>query len=181
MSGIGTRGSQCKNNNGQKNAITSHNCCFETSNLSIPEKRRILFSSIKSYIYKSKLNYPLMKPHFIIAFILFSLNSVYAQALFEDESSVISYMDQKTFQNAENGLEVSYGYLSIYNTYGIKVRNKNGAIFYFVNCSIDAYGNFADIFGMNPEDGSDFGFRVYPRKLVVGRGEEGETTFILKN
>ena len=122
-----------------------------------------------------------MKPIITLLFVLFSTSFTKAQALFEDESNVISYMDQKTFQNADNGLEVSYGYLSIYNTYGIKVSNKSGNIFYFINCSVDAYGNFADIFGMSPENGSNFGFRVYPKKLVVGRGEEGEATFILKN
>lgn len=122
-----------------------------------------------------------MKPLITLLFVLFSISFTNAQALFEDESNVISYLDQKTFKNEDNGLEVSYGYLSIYNTYGIKVHNKSGSIFYFINCSIDAYGDFADIFGMSPEDGSDFGFRVYPKKLIVGRGEDGETVFNLKN
>jgi hypothetical protein len=122
-----------------------------------------------------------MKVIITLLFVLFSAGFTHSQALFEDESNVISYMDQKTFQNVDNGLEVSYGYLSIYNTYGIKVSNKSGSIFYFINCSIDANGNFADIFGMSPEDGSNFGFRVYSKKLIVGKGEEGETIFNLKN
>jgi hypothetical protein len=122
-----------------------------------------------------------MKSLLTLLFVLISVGFTNAQTLFEDESNVISYMDQKTFQNVDNGLEVSYGYISIYNTYGIKVRNKSGSVFYFINCSVDAYGNFADIFGMSPEDGSNFGFRVYSNKLIVGRGEEGETVFNLKN
>jgi hypothetical protein len=33
---------------------------------------------------------------------------------------------------------------------------------------------------MSAENGSNFGFRLYNGKLIVGRGEAGETTFYLK-
>jgi len=113
--------------------------------------------------------------------LIISFGQVSAQTnLFEDEMGVLSYMEGKSFYNADNGLTVSYGYLGIYNTYGIKVTNRGGSTFYFINVSIDTYGYFADLYGMSPSDGSNFGFRVYKGKLIVGRGEEGETTFYLK-
>jgi hypothetical protein len=100
--------------------------------------------------------------------------------LFSEESDVITYMDGKTFYNSGNGLEIQFGYISIYNTYGIKVVNKNDAKNYFINCSIDTYGSYADIFGMNAEDGQNFGFRLFKTKLIVGRGEPDEVTFYLQ-
>ena len=118
---------------------------------------------------------------FAIILSLFSLSSLQAQTvLFEEESNVISYMDGKYFYNSDNGLTISYGYISSFNTYGIKVSNKAGSTFYFINVNIDTYGSFADLYGMSPSDGSNFGFRLYCGKLIVGRGEEGETTFYLK-
>ena len=89
-------------------------------------------------------------------------------------------MDGKTFFNSDNGLEIEYGYISSYNTYGIKVLNKNGSRFYFINVNITCYGSSADLFGMSAEDGGNFGFRLYKNKLVVGKGESGEQTFYLK-
>lgn len=110
---------------------------------------------------------------------LFLIQSLYAQS-FSDESSVISYMDDKEFYNSENGLVIGYGYISDYNTYGIKVRNKNGAEFFFINVSIDAYGGYADLYGMSATDGSNFGFRLFKGKLVVGYGEPEASTYYLK-
>lgn len=93
---------------------------------------------------------------------------------------VLSYMEGKTFFNSSSGLEIEYGYISSYNTYGIKVKNKNGGKFYFINVQITAYGSFADLYGMGASDGSNFGFRLYKGKLIVGRGEDGEQTFYLQ-
>jgi hypothetical protein len=100
--------------------------------------------------------------------------------LFRDESSVISYMEGKRFYNSANGLEVEYGYVSSYNTNCITVKNASGSRFYFINVSISAYGSFADLYGINVDDGGNFGFRLYQGKLVVGRGESGEQTFYLR-
>ena len=122
-----------------------------------------------------------MKAIMFFSLLIFSFGQATAQTnLFEDEIGVLSYMEGKSFYNADNGLTVSYGYLGNYNTYGIKVSNRGGSTFYFINVSIDTYGYFADLYGMSPSDGSNFGFRVYKGKLIVGRGEEGETTFYLK-
>ncbi len=101
--------------------------------------------------------------------------------LFENESDVVTFMDGKTFYNSDNGLEIEYGYISSYNTYGIKVKNKDGGKFYFINVEITTYGSYADLYGMSSESGSNFGFRLYKTKLIVGRGEDGEKTFYLKN
>jgi len=121
-----------------------------------------------------------MKTFLLPLFFLFNL-VVFAQSEpFTDDSEVISYMEGKTFVNSSNGLEISYGYISSYNTYGIQVKNKNGAKFYFINVEITAYGNSADLYGMSAEDGSNFGFRLFAGKLVVGYGQEGQTAYYLK-
>ncbi len=122
-----------------------------------------------------------MKYSLILISLLFSIGIGFSQSvLFEEESDVISYMEDKTFYNNDNGLEVEYGYISSYNTYGIKVKNKNDVQFYFINVEITPYGSSADLFGMSAEDGSNFGFRLYSQKLIVGKGESGEQTFYLK-
>ncbi len=120
-----------------------------------------------------------MKGLFILAAIVININLSMAQtALFESESNVISYMDGKTFYSSENGIEIQYGYISAYNTYGITASNKNGGKFYFINVDITAYGSFADLYGMSSEDGTNFGFRVYKGKIVIGEGEEKATLYL---
>lgn len=121
-----------------------------------------------------------MKYLLILATILLSFGPAKSQSLFNEESNVISYMDDKSFYNSDNGLTIQYGYISSYNTYGIKVTNKDGGRFYFINVEIITYGTFADLYGMSAESGSNFGFRLYKGKLVVGRGEPGEQTFYLQ-
>ena len=122
-----------------------------------------------------------MKKIILIFSLLFSFLQLKSQtSLFNEDSDVITFMDGKTFFNSDNGLEIEYGYISSYNTYGIKVLNKNGSRFYFINVNITCYGSSADLFGMSAEDGGNFGFRLYKNKLVVGKGESGEQTFYLK-
>jgi hypothetical protein len=117
----------------------------------------------------------------LFSLFLLSLNTMNAQSyLFESESDVITYMDNKVFYNSNSGLEIEYGYISTMNTYGIKVKNKNDARFSFINVDITPYGSFADLYGMSIEDGSSFGFRLYRGKLVVGEGEPEPITFYLK-
>ena len=113
--------------------------------------------------------------------VLFFTNGINAQTVyFESDVDVINYMDGKVFYNSNSGLNVEYGYISSYNTYGIKVTNKNDAIFYFINVGIDTYGSSADLFGMSPTTGDNFGFRLFRGKLVVGYDEPEEATFYLK-
>lgn len=122
----------------------------------------------------------LFKP-ILFCLIFIPLNSVYGQSnLFESESDIIAYMDNKVFYNSTSGLEIEYGYISALNTYGIKVKNKNDAQFSFINVDITPYGSFADLYGMSIEDGSTFGFRLYRGKLVIGEGEPEPITFYLK-
>ncbi|MEI8193588.1 MAG: hypothetical protein EBR91_06665 [Flavobacteriia bacterium] len=121
-----------------------------------------------------------MKNLLFILFLLPCFLSVAQTQSFDDMSDVISYMDGKKFYNAENEMLISYQYLSNYNTYGIHVKNASGATFDFINVDVSTYGSFADLFGMSPETGSNFGFRLYKGKLIVGRGEPGEQTFYLK-
>lgn len=112
--------------------------------------------------------------------VLFFTNGINAQTVyFESDVDVINYMDGKVFYDSNSGLNVEYGYISSYNTYGIKVTNKNDAIFYFINVGIDTYGSSADLFGMSPTTGDNFGFRLFRGKLVVGYDEPEEATFYL--
>ncbi|GDX48598.1 hypothetical protein LBMAG25_14160 [Bacteroidota bacterium] len=115
----------------------------------------------------------------LLAIAIFS-GKVQAQVSFNEDMDVLQYMEGKTFYNAELGMEIEYGVLPSFNTVGITVINKNGAVFYFINVDIKAYDAFADLQGMSPHDGTNFGFRLYKGKLIVGRGEPGEQTFYLR-
>ncbi|MFM7078997.1 MAG: hypothetical protein ACKOYC_04300 [Bacteroidota bacterium] len=117
---------------------------------------------------------------FTLSFLFFHAPSKSQSVSFGDQSDVMVYMDGKSFFNSENGLTIEYGNIYRYNTYGIKITNKYGNVFYYINVNIDTYGSFADLYGMSPDDGTNFGFRLYRGKLVVGRGEPGEQTFYLK-
>ena len=117
----------------------------------------------------------------LFCIIIFSTYSGIAQSTsFREEIDVITFMENKRFYNSDQGLEIQYGYISSYNTYGIKVKNRNGAQFYFINVDITPYGSFADFKGMSPMDGANLSFRLYRDKLIIGRGESVEVTFYLQ-
>ena len=121
-----------------------------------------------------------MKNLILSSLFLLAANTVMAQSLFNyEETEVMTFMEGKEFYNSGYGLTISYGYISRYNTYGIISTNREGARFYFINCSINAYANYADISGMSLADGSNFGFRVFSNRLVVGYGESEQVTFYL--
>jgi hypothetical protein len=120
-----------------------------------------------------------MKPRFTILFILLLSSATYSQT-FNDWGSVVGYMDGKTFYNSTMGMEISYGYISDYNTYGIIVKNKHGKKFHYINAEISPYGSSADLNAMSPSDGSNFGFRLFRGRLIVGYGEAEQVTFTLK-
>ncbi|NDC40094.1 MAG: hypothetical protein EBZ77_00830, partial [Chitinophagia bacterium] len=102
------------------------------------------------------------------------------KAQFQKEVDVISYMDSRTFYSSSSGMEITYGYISMMNTYGIKLKNKNDVEFSFINCEITCYGKFADVYGMSPETGGNFGFRLFEDKLVIGYGEPNASTYYEK-
>jgi hypothetical protein len=111
----------------------------------------------------------------IISFFISQLS--WSQSTFNETGDVVTYMDSKSFSNDDMGLLISYGYISKYNTYGIIVTNKLKITFYYINVIIDTYGTFSDLYGMSPDDGSNFGFRLFKGRLVVGYGEENPVTF----
>ena len=117
---------------------------------------------------------------FLITFLSITLISNAQSLSFDEELDVIGYMEGKSFYNSETGLEIEYGYISSYNTIGIKVKNKYGEKFYYINVEISAYGRYADLYGMSPETGANFGFRLFNGKLVVGYGQDGAQTFYEK-
>lgn len=121
--------------------------------------------------------------HLLILFFSISASiAINAQStsLFNNSSDVTMYMDNKTFYNSDYDLYIQYTFIPSYGTYGIVLKNNSGAKSEFINVDISCYGGFADLYGMSPINGSNFGFRLYKGKLIVGRGEPGETTYYLK-
>ena len=122
-----------------------------------------------------------MKKVILIFILSLFTNLSFSQTiLFDNDMDVISFMEGKTFYNSDNGLQIQYGYSSRYNTNCIMIQNDKGDKFYHVNVSIETHGSYADLFGMNPDNGSNFGFRLFRNKLIVGYGEQGAVTFYLK-
>lgn len=122
-----------------------------------------------------------MKKLLLIATILLTFSGAQAQSTFSDMTDVIKFMENKTYYNSDMDTELEFGYISSYNTYGIKLKsNKSGRTMYFINCDIEAYGSFADVSGTSTSDGSNFKFRLYKTKIVVGVGEQRQAIFYLK-
>ncbi len=114
-----------------------------------------------------------MKYAFLLAALLFSFIEASAQRTFSDETDVIRFMLDKTYYNADMGLEIKFGVIPPGGAIGITVKStRNGNVMYFINCDINAYGSFADVSGSKPDDDSKFKFRVYSNRLVVGTGQE---------
>ena len=102
----------------------------------------------------------------------FSVNSI---------SDAISFMQGKTFYNNDQDAELEFKYISELNTYGIVLKSiKSGRQINFINCDVDAYGSYADITGISPNDGTSFKFRLYESKIVVGVGEQRMAIFYPK-
>lgn len=121
-----------------------------------------------------------MKTAIIIVLLSILSITTQAQSVFSTDGDVIQYMEGKIFANSETGMKISYGYISAGNTYGITIKNKKGATFYYINCDITAYGSFCDIYGMSTQNGENFGFRAFKDKLVVGYGQAQSRTFYLQ-
>jgi len=109
---------------------------------------------------------------FIALLIAFSSFGVFGQ--FNSETDVITYMDGKKFYNSVDGLTMEYGYLSEYNTFGIKLTNKYNAVFNIINVSITPYESFAYLNGMFLSTGDNIEFTLFKGKAV-----SGESNFIL--
>ncbi len=122
-----------------------------------------------------------MKKLILLATVLLSFGAANAQSTFSDMTDVIKFMENKTYYNSDMETELEFGYISSYNTYGIKLKsNRSGRSMYFINCDINAYGSFADVSGTSSSDGSNFKFRLYKDRIVIGVGEERQATFYLK-
>lgn len=122
-----------------------------------------------------------MKRFLLIATILLTFGAAKGQTTFSDMTDVITFMKDKTYYNSDLDIEIEFGFISSYNTYGIKLKsNKNGNVLYYINCDIEANGSYADISGISSTDGGNFRFRLYKTKLIVGIGEEKQATFYPK-
>jgi hypothetical protein len=120
-----------------------------------------------------------MKKIIFLYLILFSGLSVKAQAKLNSTSDVINFMENKTYYNSELNISLEFEYVSNYNTYGIILKSiRSGQKNYYINCDINSYGSFADVAGISPNDGSDFKFRLYTNRIVVGIGERKQYTLL---
>jgi hypothetical protein len=118
----------------------------------------------------------------LIATLLITCVIANAQSTFSNMPDVIKFMENKTFYNSDLDIELEFGYISAYNTYGIKLKsNNNGNTSYFINCDVKAYTKYADISGLNPNSGENFKFRLYDTKVIVGVGEQRQYIFYTKN
>ena len=120
-----------------------------------------------------------MKKIILSIYLLLTIFTSNAQTkLFTKDDDVRVYMENKWFSNP-NGLKINYGYISELNTYGITVKNKHNAKFYYINVNINiSYdGTYAKLNGMSGLDGTDLRFRVYKGKLVVAYGEPEDLIF----
>lgn len=114
-----------------------------------------------------------MKHILLLVTILLTFGAAKAQSTFSDMTDVIKFMENKTYYNSEMGIELELGYISSYNTYGIKLKsNKSGNTMYFINCDIESHGSYANVSGTSSTDGSNFNFRLYKTKIIVGVGEQ---------
>lgn len=126
-------------------------------------------------------NPAIMKSALLTALLLFSFLVTNAQTTFSDDSDVIRFMLDKTYQNADLGLEIRFGVIPEGGAIGITVRStRNGSVMSFINCDIRAYGSFAEVSGMNPDDDSKFKFRLFSNRLIVGAGEQEQVVFYPK-
>lgn len=113
----------------------------------------------------------------ILLFILFiSSYNLFSQTKIED------YLEGRKFKNDESGLIIQYGYISSLNTYGITFTNRNGAKFYFMNCSKQAssdesYMIFTSC--MNPDDGSGVGTIYASRTKIIVKASDGQMQYDL--
>jgi hypothetical protein len=122
-----------------------------------------------------------MKNLLLMATVLLTFGFANAQSVnFESDSDVRTYMEGKVFYDDERGMNIKYGFISSYGTYGITVTNKFNAVFYFINVSIDTYGSSADLNGISPTSGDNYGFRLFRGKLIIGYGEPETVTYYLK-
>ena len=100
---------------------------------------------------------------------VFSL-SISAQVNVNSERSVLDYLSKNKFSTTELGAKVnlSYGYISSYNTYGIILSNSQGSN-YFINVNVRSGYGYAEATGMNTQ-GQDFTVKITSRGDVSAGG-----------
>ncbi len=122
-----------------------------------------------------------MKKLFLIALLSFLSFPKFAGAQsFDDNSDVVVYMENRTFYNSDNGMQIELKFLSSYNTYALVFTNRYNTSFDFINVTVSPYGAFADISAMRADDGSAVELRLYKGRLVAGAGSSDQQTYYLK-
>jgi hypothetical protein len=105
----------------------------------------------------------------LILFNLILILSIFFPILIFGQGGIEFQVEGKEFKNNETSLIIKFGYISVWNTYGLTFTNKNGSVFYFINCTknISSDGNsmiLAKCRNLNDESGGTV--YVYPNKII---------------
>ena len=105
----------------------------------------------------------------LIFFYLILILSTFFPILIFGQGGIEFQVEGKEFKNNETGLIIKYGYISQWNTYGLTFKNKNGAVFYFINCTknISSDGNsmiLTQCRNLNDESGGTV--YIYPNRII---------------
>ena len=117
---------------------------------------------------------------FIALFNIGFLPKVTLAQYFNNDSDALTYIENKTSHNPDNGMSIELQYLSAYNTYALVTTNRFGNSFNFNNTEVATYSSNADLSAMRLDDGATIQLRHYKRKLMLGAGEADEQTYYLK-
>lgn len=105
----------------------------------------------------------------LLFFNLTLLLCIYFPKFIFSQGGIEFQVEGKQFKNNETGLSIQYGYISQWNTYGLTFTNKNGAVFYFINCTkdISSDGNSMILTQCrNLNDESAGTVYVYPNRII---------------
>lgn len=118
----------------------------------------------------------------ILLLLIFFSTKLYSQTTLRDITDVISFMENKTFYSSEKNLDIKFGFINSYGTYGITLKSYvSGREMKFINIQVDGRGGFADVSGINPNDGNNFTIRIYNSNKVIVGDAYNSTVYSLKS
>ena len=124
-----------------------------------------------------------MKKIILIALLLIACTqqNIFAQNY---RQSVKDFVEGKYFKNQQTGRSIKYGYISSLNTYGLTLKDTEGNLAYFMNCTakLSSDQQYMELtFCMSPVTGGTLGkFGIYKDRMIM-YGTDGTLTFYLEN
>ena len=117
----------------------------------------------------------------LVAIILFMVQMANAQNY---NQSVKDFAEGKYYKNNETGRSIKYGYISSLNTYGVTLKNNQGDLSYFMNCTeeLSSDEQYMELtYCMSPNTGGTLGTIVVTKNKIVWKASDGSLTFYLEN